>query len=269
MHSKTDSYAQQQLDHELQEFMKACHAERKNHSTLGDLIGAVQSKDALYIAEPWVNKDEQCISHEVLFRFRQKSKKVVSYSHIAKDLISADLAKSFDLVNFFNILAWLPCDPDGQPCSVNMSHDSLISEEICAQITAANSRRAGPQIIIEILEDDRTFSAQELQRLQNMKDNGIIFALDDFRVNYPSDWQRLKGLEKIVSYVKLDGKDSVRPFLDNDGAKISALFNHITDIQNLVGTDKKIIAEWVETPQEARQLFAGGVHAVQGHKLVF
>lgn len=269
MYSNHDKHAQRALDRELKTFVKACLAERKQHNTLGDLIHAVQNKNALYVAEPWVTKDERSVAHEVLFRFRHKSNKILRYSHVARDLNSSDLAKGFDLVNFFNILSWLPTDAKAHPCSINMTHDSLTTPDICEKIIAANSARNGPQIIIEILEDERIFTQNELQMLQKMKQSGIIFALDDFRVSMDSDWQRLKGLEGIVSYVKLDGKDSVRPFLDNDGANISALFNHISKIQNLVGADKKIVAEWVETPQEAHKLFDGGVHAVQGHKLVF
>tara|TARA_R110002126_G_scaffold13118_7_gene57209 strand:+ start:101243 stop:102052 length:810 start_codon:yes stop_codon:yes gene_type:complete len=269
MYSKHDSHAQRALDLELKSFMKACHAESKQHNTLTDLIHAVQGKSTIYLAEPWMNQDERSIAHEVLFRFRHESNQILRYDHIANDLISADLAKGFDLVNFFNILSWLPCDENAQPFSINLTHDSLITPEICEKIIEANNRRDGPQLIIEILEDERLFTSNELQMLQKMKQSGIAFALDDFRVSIDSDWERLKSLEHIVSYVKLDGKDSVRPFLDNGGANITALFNHIADIQDLVGSDKKVIAEWVQTPQEAHKLFDGGVHAVQGHKLAF
>lgn len=261
--------AQQRLDHELNTFMKVCCPKRKEHKKLLSLVDAIKNRNALYVAEPWVTQSTEVVANEMLFRFRDGSKKVLSYSHVEKDLICANLLTGFDLVNLFNILSWVPSQAGDTACTVNLNHDTLTSPEICKKITEAMAKRDGPQIVIEILEDDRLFTAEELKSLSAMKNSGIQFALDDFRFSHASDWQRLDGLKDIVSYVKLDGKDSVRPYLDNKAADINTLFQRVAQIHNQVGADKKIIAEWVQTPDEAHKLFNKGVYAVQGHNLVF
>lgn len=261
--------AQKRLHSELRKFMSACRPQSRKHEKLLGLIDAIKQRETIYIAEGWVDKNHDVIANEMLFRYRHNGRKVYSYGNIAQDLISADLVKGFDLVNLFNVLSWVPSTITPSACTVNMNHDTLTDPQILQNIADAMKHRDGPPIILEILEDDRCFTEGEITNLKELADQGISFALDDFRVSHDGDWKRLSGLKDIISYVKLDGPDSVRPFVDNGENGLKDMFQHIGQIHNLVGDDKKIICEWVQTQDEAEKLYDRGVHAVQGHNLVF
>ena len=167
-------------------------------------------------------------------------------------------------MNVFNILTWIPSNERNIASTINTSHDLLTNRAYCDNITAALAKRNGTPVIFEILEDDRQFTAEDIKHLKRLKDNGIEFALDDFRISKAGDWDRLKTLKDVVSYVKLDGSDSLRPYCNMGDVGMNELKKQLQSIFSVAGNDKHIIGEWVQNGDEAEKLFDIGVHAIQG-----
>ncbi|MCS5596698.1 MAG: EAL domain-containing protein [Alphaproteobacteria bacterium] len=256
------------LQESLSAFHKLYMAADKQEKSVHEIIQAITEKRIIYLAEPWINSESNTVANELLFRYRYAPGQICSFGDICKTIINADLTAEFDLVNVFNILSWMPNDQNNVTASINIGHDLLTKPYLMDKILNVVSTRSGPSIIFEILEDDRQFTNDEIEYLKTLKDKGMTFALDDLRINYPSDWQRLESLKDIVSYVKLDGEASIRPYINQDSDGLLEIEENIREIKTLCGADCKIIAEWVQTPEEAEKLFEIGAHAIQGHDII-
>lgn len=256
------------LSSSLNDFRAAYGKAAEQTPQVHEVIDAVKHKRVIYLAEPWITADTNTVANELLFRFRPNREKLYSYGTICNSIHNAGLTAEFDLVNVFNILSWIPDDVKNTAATINLSHDLLINQKLMNQIVALMDKRKGPPVIFEILEDARQFTAPQIAYLKSLKDKGLCFALDDFRVSHPSDWQRLASLKDVLTYVKLDGEDSVRPFLDGESGELVAFAENIKAIQSTCGTSKRIIAEWVQNREEADICYASGVYAIQGHDII-
>lgn len=256
------------LEASLDAFRDAYKAATTQTPTVHNVINAIENKRVIYLAEPWITHDSNTVANELLFRYRNAPGQIYNYGSICESIANARLTAEFDLVNIFNILSWIPDDAENIAATINVSHDLLTNHALMDEVVNVMQHRKGPPIIFEILEDDRQFTGEEITYLESLTKQGFCFALDDFRVNTPSDWQRLSDLKNVISYIKLDGQDSVRPYLDNPNGGFAGIARNITAIKNICGLPKKIIAEWVKTRDEADILFSLGVHAIQGHDVI-
>lgn len=255
------------LKEALNRFIKAYEQKGKKSERIGDIIDAVENAHVIHLAEPWLNQEQRPLAHEMLFRYHHHNKGLYRYTYFKDALEKFELIDAFDLMNIFNILTWLPDVKAQIAATINVSHDILTNSEACELIMSGITQRQNKNVIFEILEDYRQFNTDDLEKLNALKSTGLSFALDDFRVSVPSDWKRLKSLNQIIDFVKLDGEISVRPFLTSDKDDLKALKQHIEHVHNVAGSDKLIICEWVQNMCEAEKLFDLGVHAIQGHDL--
>tara|TARA_R110002124_G_scaffold149220_1_gene315166 strand:- start:331352 stop:332266 length:915 start_codon:yes stop_codon:yes gene_type:complete len=255
----------------LDQFAQDFEAAPIHSPSLSSLIQAFHQDEVYYAAEPWVNAQKDIIANELLFRFKRGEDSAIgNYTYIEDDLRKSGLLTDFDILNIFNILSWLPQDTQRIHSTINLSHDTLCDSELCEQLFSVLQHKEAPSLIIEILEDDKQFNAQQIAYLSDLRKRGTIFAMDDFRINIQSDWARLQSLKSqdILSYIKLDGKQSVRPYLDQGKPGLEALRAEIIKIKSHAGCAPQIIAEWVNNEQEIDQLVSIGVDAVQGTNLI-
>jgi EAL domain-containing protein (putative c-di-GMP-specific phosphodiesterase class I) len=238
---------------------------------ISSLINAFQQDKVYYTAEPWIDANKKVIANELLFRFiRDEDQSIGHYAHIEPSLHQTQLVTDFDMLNIFNILSWLPKDDENIHSTINFSHDTLCRKGLCERFLNVVQHEQAPSIIVEILENEKQFKAEQIDYLYSLKKRGVVFAMDDFRISMASDWARLQSLESkgILSYIKLDGKDSVRPYLDQGKSGLEALRQEILKIKNHAGSNPKIVAEWVNNSTEIDKLVSIGVDAVQGANLM-
>jgi EAL domain-containing protein (putative c-di-GMP-specific phosphodiesterase class I) len=240
-------------------------------AAISSLIQAFEQDKVFYAAEPWIDGNKNIIANELLFRFvRGEDQTIGHYAHIEPSLRQAQLVTNFDMLNVFNILSWLPKDTNNIHSTINLSHDTLCNRDLCERFLNAVQHEQAPSIIVEILEDDKQFNAEQINYLYSLKKRGVAFAMDDFRISMAGDWSRLQSLKSkdILSYIKLDGKESVRPYLDQGKSGLEALRQEILKIKNHAGSSPKIVAEWVNNSTEIDKLVSVGVDAVQGANLM-
>ena len=240
-------------------------------AAISSLIQAFEQDKVFYAAEPWIDGNKNIRANELLFRFvRGEDHTIGHYSHIEPSLRQAQLVTNFDMLNIFNILSWLAKDDKNIHSTINLSHDTLCRKDLCERFLDIVQHEQAPSIIVEILENEKQFNAEQIDYLYSLKKRGIVFAMDDFRISVASDWARLQSLERkgILSYIKLDGKDSVRSYLDQGKNGLEALRQEILKIKNHAGSSPKIVAEWVNNSTEIDKLVSIGVDAVQGTNLM-
>ncbi len=144
--------------------------------------------------------------------------------------------------------------------AINISGDDLISDKFCAKVTALLNKFDVPtsKIQLEITEtslvDSPNMAKENLIRLHEM---GFKIALDDFGTGYSS----LSYLRNFpVDYIKID-----RSFI-MDMASNSDDFEVVKAIIAIAHTlKKKVIAEGVETKEQAELLTDLGCDEVQGY----
>lgn len=146
----------------------------------------------------------------------------------------------------------------GVSVCVNVSVTQLKDENFIDIVDDAlsSSQLAGELLHIEITESvfeaDTSFLSQQIKSLQ---DRGIKVSIDDFGTGYSS----LSVMQDLaVNIVKID-----RIFVDkmngNGYAIISAVMNIASSLNFLV------VAEGVETEEQAKELSSLGVHFLQGY----
>ena len=146
--------------------------------------------------------------------------------------------------------------------SVNISSEQLFSPNLIPQTQALVEKYKidYSSIEFEIVEDLIAGDSQVLeQQLENIRELGIELSIDDFGTGY-SSLSRLKHLN--VSKLKID-----KSFVDG-------LPNNDSDIciaKSIIGLAKgmklKIVAEGVETEEQARWLLENGCDYLQGYLL--
>jgi diguanylate cyclase (GGDEF)-like protein/PAS domain S-box-containing protein len=142
--------------------------------------------------------------------------------------------------------------------SVNLSPRQLSRPELVTEVAAAAARADFPvtQLWVEITEEhlvDRRHRAV----LDAIKALGCHIALDDFGTGYSG----LTYLQELpVDAIKIDRSYISRICTDRASAGITAAVNGLGDVLEI-----GILAEGVETEEQAAMLRGMGVHAAQGY----
>ncbi|MDP1785588.1 MAG: EAL domain-containing protein [Sulfuricurvum sp.] len=144
----------------------------------------------------------------------------------------------------------------------NLSTHSLFSGDYVSVIEAHNGQNLlkgeNTGIVIEILEREAIHNVKALMEIiEEMKEKGIAFALDDFGSGF-SSFVYLKYFN--TDYVKIDGE-----FVKNITVNVKdrIFVKHINQIAQEFG--KKTIAEYVEDEETLAILKELGVDYVQGY----
>lgn len=149
--------------------------------------------------------------------------------------------------------------PWSLPLSVNVPIQQLLEPDAAGRIrrTLQQYRIQPEQICLEITE--RTFSSDHegvLETMQLLRQSGISFHLDDFGTGYSN----LAAVFSMpFSCVKLD-KSLVDSLAQNRNTRL--MIRSLVRSFGQIGTE--LVAEGVETPEQARQLQEIGIRRIQG-----
>ncbi len=144
--------------------------------------------------------------------------------------------------------------------AVNFSSHQLQSQEYCRDFIEKLSREQIPTEYIEVeiteglLMDDLQ---QAKKQIEFLSEHGITISIDDFGTGYSS----LKYLKHLpIQCLKIDQSFISSLCLSN---KDLAITKTIITLANNLGMD--VIAEGVETPEQAKQLLELGCYKAQGY----
>lgn len=161
------------------------------------------------------------------------------------------------------VLGWLEARPQAvaetRCVSINLSAASLADEAFADFVRIAlRARRVPPDILcFEITETSALGDLKRVQALiHELRGLGVRFALDDFGSGF-AGFGYLKALD--VDYLKIDGR-----FVQ--GMAVDALDRIVVQSCTALACalGRQTVAEWVETPEQLRELRRVGVDHVQG-----
>lgn len=174
------------------------------------------------------------------------------------------LATRLDRYVVAEVLGWLEARPeavaDTRCVSINLSAASLADEAFADFVRAAlHARRVPPEILcFEITETSAMGDLDRAQALiHELRGLGVRFALDDFGSGF-AGFGNLKTL--AVDYLKIDGRFVLGMAHD---ALDRVVVQSCTALACALG--RQTVAEWVETPEQLRELQRSGVDHVQGY----
>ncbi len=195
----------------------------------------------------WQHPQRGSISPAEFIPIAEESGLIVALTHVVLDLVGAQLA------------TWRDGGLPPLPVSVNLDGQSLQSDGLVERIRSTLTRFALPTSLLE-LEVTETGLMQDLDAstrvLRDLKGLGIKLAIDDFGTGYSS----LTYLKRFpLDILKIDRsfiKDL--PSDANDAALTAAIVAMGQSLQ------LELIAEGVETWEQADFLAALGCHVIQG-----
>lgn len=156
--------------------------------------------------------------------------------------------------------AWQECWDDDRYVSVNVAASQLTTRALLSQVRTAldDSRLRPDRLVLEVTEssliDDVEASIAQMKEVQAV---GVRFALDDFGTGYSS----LSYLQRFpVDLLKID-KAFIDAIGDQDGLLlVRAIVNMAASLQ------LRVVAEGVETAEQADALQRFGCHLLQGYR---
>ena len=151
------------------------------------------------------------------------------------------------------------------PVTLNISVESALTPTFWQQIEEYIAHRAPQDIIFEILEHEVSPSV-DISHLEDLKERGYRFALDDYSVG-SGHVNRLLAFGDLVDYVKIDGKLVRAGLGDNDTKFTPEDFDSVIAQIRDHAPHTQLVAEFVETREEADRLFEMGFAGVQGRAL--
>lgn len=114
------------------------------------------------------------------------------------------------------------------------------------------------KLVLELTEKACFLSDSAFRNAFNrLRANNVLFALDDFGVGY-SNYSYLQALP--VDFIKVD-KSFIKPLGQNKNANM--ILDSIIQVANNLNID--VVAEGVETKEQAKLLLAKGVKYLQGY----
>jgi len=159
-----------------------------------------------------------------------------------------------------SVRRWLDMDLDVGHVAVNVSLRHL-RDQTFFDVVEANLREyqvPAEMIELEITESALAEQPEEVGRvLQRIRALGVRIAIDDFGTGYSS----MAALQKMpIDILKIDRAFVIRCTEDEDAA---ALLKAMISVAH--GLRKEVVAEGVETPQQAALLRANGCQYLQGY----
>ena len=155
---------------------------------------------------------------------------------------------------------WLDKGYRPTPVSINVSRMHFNDDRFCGKLLTLTDKYRLPRHLLELELTESAFfeSERTLIRVMNdLQEQGFVFSMDDFGTGY-SSLSTLRALP--FNIVKLD-RTFISDGTDNERGQIVAR-NTVTLARQL---KMKIIAEGVETVEQARFLLSIGCNYAQGY----
>ena len=251
-----------------------CHVFSAGDMDMEESHSRLEQKEMILAAlddgrfEPWFQplldlKDGTVHHYEALARLRDKDGRI----RLPADFIAS--AERFGLVGrvdmaiidkVVKLQATERASGRSVSFALNLSAKDLLDEEVLNFIrTRIKETGADPsRLIFEITETAALHNmGLAVKFIDELKDLGCRFALDDFGVGFTS-YNYLKTMK--VDFIKIDGS-----FIRKLGESVvdQAIVRSITDVARAIGI--KTVAEFVETEEAVQMLMAMGVDYAQGY----
>jgi predicted signal transduction protein with EAL and GGDEF domain len=230
-----------------------------------DLRTAIRRDELRVVYQPKVDaRTGAHVGAEALVRWADQKRGPVS----PQQMIAA--AEGSDLIHelghwvlrsvALQIRNWRDEGLDPGPVAVNLSAIELLHPDLCSRVRGVLTEFDIPGTAIQIEVTESTlvedFGAA-VERMQELRELGIVFAIDDFGTGYSS----LAYLQRLpVNYLKID-RAFVKEIDDSEDA--AAIVDGIIRLAH--GLRLQVIAEGVETGAQAARLQAFGCDQIQGY----
>lgn len=196
--------------------------------------------------------------YEILSRMRCGNT-IITPDRFIPLIAQFNLSQRFDMQVLETLFSSLK-NHHGRHFSVNLLPYTLMQKDSAAQIIALFKRHnlSAEAITIEVTEE-QAFSDVEtsMHNIQLLRDFGCGIAIDDFGTGY-ANYERLKSLQADI--LKIDGcfvRDIETDTLD------AIMVKSIIEMAKV--KKMKVVAEYVETPEQREKLLELGVDYLQGY----
>lgn len=193
----------------------------------------------------WRNRDGELIPPDIFIPFAEQSGQIGALTQRLIELLHKDLKGFFTQHRDFRI-------------SLNLSpHDlsrASTHERLQALVRATGAQRGN--LVAEITEHSLLETERAREIVTQLRNEGVLIAIDDFGTGYSS----LSVLQRLqLDYLKID-----RSFIETVAteAPTSQVVQHIIEMGRTLGLE--MVAEGVETREQAEYLLLNGVRFAQG-----
>lgn len=239
--------------------------EREQGELLRDLETAVVNGEFEVWFQPQVDyARRELVGAEALVRWRHPTRGLLMPGVFVPLLEKSDNIHQLDRYVMEKTCAYIQRWRAAMPgrhitVSVNLSREDLDRPDLCAKLDAIMSRCAVPReaLHLEVTESAYVEETQRvMQAVQDFRSRGFIVEMDDFGSGYSS----LNALKDIdIDKLKLDMR-----FLSGDEtAKGRTILRYVINMAQAL--DMSIIAEGVETKEQADMLLDFGCPEMQGY----
>jgi diguanylate cyclase (GGDEF)-like protein len=206
-------------------------------------------------------KTRDVVMHEALLRMTDTTGMLITAGHLVPIAERLGLIRLIDRAVLQLALQTLQIYPEAK-LSINISATTVTdprwNSQLLEMIAAAPEQAS--RLVVEITEtaalDDLATSHHFVAALRDL---GCGVALDDFGVGYTS-YRNLKELP--ITAIKLDGSFCCNL---NPGGENHTFVQSMLELAHAFGL--KVVAEWVDTENDANALAALGVDCLQGNML--
>ena len=231
-----------------------------------EFVDALANGDIVAFYQPIIKQNYQTsgFALEALVRWLHPTKGIISpyvILPIAKRLgLMEELGNVIFEQTCVDIKTFLSAGLDLRKISVNISSEQLFSSQLVDKIKACLKTHQVPTSLVEfeIVEELMAGDFQVLStQIEKLSDLGVQLSIDDFGTGY-SSLSRLKNLK--VSKLKID-----KSFVDG----LPKGEEDICIVRSIIGLAKgmglQLVAEGVETHEQADWLFENGCDFLQGY----
>jgi diguanylate cyclase (GGDEF)-like protein len=203
----------------------------------------------------------EIVMHEALLRMADTTGTLITAGHLVPIAERLGLIRLIDRAVLQLALQTLQTYSDAK-LSINISATTVTDPRWNAQLLdmIAATPEPASRLVVEITEtaalDNLSTSYDFVQALRAL---GCGVALDDFGAGYTS-YRNLKELS--ITHIKLDGSFCCNL---NEGGENRTFVISMVELAHAFGL--KVIAEWVDTEEDARILTSIGVDSLQGNML--
>lgn len=233
---------------------------RKHLSVHNDLIMAMQRNEFIIKYQPIIQSDNlHCVGAEILVRW-QTAKQIISPDVFIPLVEELGLLVPFTRYVMAHVADELPKTaqlPKDFKLSINVGSEHLDHEQLFADMLKfKHAIPANLQLVVELTERTPIDIDEHAEQLQQLQRHSIKIALDDFGSGHSS----LSYLKKLhPDYIKID-----KTFTATIGTEAitATVLNMIIDLGKKLNI--AIVAEGVETEEQANYLLQRGVQFLQG-----
>ena len=235
---------------------------QRDRGTLAMVRQALERGDAMLAYQPVMRADGAGVAFfEGLIRLLDETGRVIPAREFIGVIEDTDLGRQIDCIALRLGIAALRAEPQLR-LSINMSARSVGYPGWMQVLRRAIRNR--PDIVHRLILEITETSAMQMPEIvkifmEDLQDKGIVFALDDFGAGYTA-FRHLRSF--CFDILKIDGQFARNVDTDPDNQVLCealiSLARHF---------DMLVVAEAVETAQEAQWLRMAGVDCLQGYHL--